>query len=187
MFTSGANIKGGSCEPPSLQNFGRVAGRSRRLAGSTGNCIVPYKLKRNSHFISQHAQNAIIISVTEFVSTMPAMVCQLGCHIERAHILQKPRNFNFDPASKAQMTVRLLTILLLLASLSFAALTTDVRTALAQGNFAAASHRTGELPHRPRRRSRLSRSALLDGPRLTFRQPARPGRNLRPPDRNPGP
>lgn len=67
------------------------------------------------------------------------MAYQLGCHIERAHILQKPRNFNLLPSVQSQMTVRLLTILLLLASLSFASLTTDVRIALSQGNFAAAS------------------------------------------------
>ena len=46
----------------------------------------------------------------------------------------------------------------------------DVRTTLSQGDFSAASHRTGDLPHRPRRRPRLPGSAFLDGSRLPVRQ-----------------
>jgi thiol-disulfide isomerase/thioredoxin len=67
------------------------------------------------------------------------MVCQHESPIDCAHILQKPRNFHPRPSVHNQMTVRRLAIFLLLSSFSFASLTTDVRTALAQGNFAAAT------------------------------------------------
>ncbi|MGB7585528.1 MAG: TlpA disulfide reductase family protein [Terriglobales bacterium] len=53
--------------------------------------------------------------------------------------LQKPRNFNLPSNVHYKMTIRYLAILLFLSSLSFADLTIDVRTALSQGNFTAAT------------------------------------------------